>query len=368
MTAEIPYVSKLRLERSSSARPLIDELAHDLPRVGLDGVLARLNREAEPCTVPALAAAPGFVWDADDRRTIWWYPQGITTSADATDTGDLDGRRVIITSWYAKTWWGRRNKGVRLSVVDYTDPSRPRYRHVLLVEPFRDEATGEVDLRPVTVHAGGLCWYGDYLYVAATGEGIKVFEIDDLIAVPGSRDDLIGRQSDGRYCAFDYRFVLPQSFSYDAWTAECFEQLRYSFLSLDRTGQTHHLVAGEYGTDGATTRLTRYALDRETYLLSPREDGHAWPLELLTDQVDRMQGAALAHGHYVITSSQGRATPGDLWTGRPGALTRHPGVLAIGPEDITYWPSRQQLWTLTEWPARRWVYAIDARRFIPDLP
>lgn len=368
MTEEPTHVTDIRLERRSDLRELTDELSSTLDRVGLEGVLGNLNRQAVPCTVPALAAVEGFTWDPADRRTIRWYPQGITTSADATGSGETCGRRVIITSWYAKPRHGHRDKGVRLSVVDYTDPDRPRYRHVLLVEPFRDD-TGAVDFRPVRVHAGGLCWYGDQLFVAGTGRGIRVFDIADLIAVPGGGDDdeLVGRQPDGRHRAFGYRFVLPQSVSYAAWSREGFERLRYSFLSLDRTGETHHLVAGEYGRDGATTRLTRFTLDQHTHLLSVRDDGHAWPLELLTDQVQRMQGAALVHGEYAITSSQGMATRGDLWTGRPGALTRHRGVLAIGPEDIAYWPSRRQLWTLTEWPTRRWVYAIDARRVLTRL-
>ena len=357
----------LRLERSASTTALIDELSDSLPRVALDGVLAGLDRDAEACAVPSTAAVEGFRWDRDDRGTRWWYPQGITTSADATEAGDVGGRRVLVTSWYAKTRRGR-NKGARLTFVDLSDPSRPRYRHVLLVEPFRDEATGGVDIRPVVVHAGGICWYGGYLYVAATGRGIRVFAVDDLIAVPARRDDdLVGRQGDGGYAAFGYAFMLPQSFRYDAWSNEGVQRLRYSFLSLDRTGEAHHLVAGEYGTGDATTRLARFGIDRRSHLLGVGEDGHARPLELLTDRVQRMQGAALVHGRYAITTSRGRTTHGDLLTGSPGALTRHRGVLAVGPEDITYCPARQRLWTLSEWPHRRWVYAVDARRFLPDL-
>jgi hypothetical protein len=367
VTEQPAYASDIRLERRPGTRELSDELARTLERVGLRGVLDDLNRTAQRVSVPALAAVEGFAWQPDDRRSLEWYPQGITTSADAgtSGAGDVDSRQVIVTSWYAKPRRRRPSKGVRLTFVDYTDRTRPRYRHVLLVEPFRD-AAGEVDYRPVRVHAGGIVWYGRYLYVAGTRQGLRVFEIDDLTAVPAHRHARrsIGRRGDGGYAAFGYRYILPQSFAYSAWSATGLEPMRYSFLSLDRAA--HQLVAGEYGRDGASTRLVHFALDPATSLLSTRDDGHCWPLELLSARVERMQGAAYVDGSYAITCSQGRTSRGDLWTGRPGRLTRHKGVLAIGPEDIAYWPSRRQLWTLTEWPTRRWVYAIDSRRWILD--
>lgn len=363
-------VAGLGLTRSASCRDLNDELTGHIERVGLDGLVSSLDRVAEPYTVPAHAAVEGFAWDTRDRRDLDWYPQGITTSGDAADTDDVAHRNLVVTSWYGKQRRRRPGKGARLSFVDYTDPDRPRYRHVLLVEPFRDPSSGVVDLRPVMVHAGGICWYGGYLYVAGTRRGITVFELDDLSVVPGSEgdDDLIGRQPDGHYSAYGYAFVLPQSFRYDAWSDEDVEELRYSFLSLDRTGDTHHLVAGEYGRRGATTRLIRYALDRETGLLSTVDDGHHRPLELRDDETQRMQGAVLVDGRYAITSSRGSRSRGDLWTGPPGDLTLHRGVLAIGPEDIACWPARRQLWTLTEWPTRRWVYALDACRWLTGSP
>ena len=37
-------------------------------------------------------------------------------------------------------------------------------------------------------------------------------------------------------------------------------------------------------------------------------------------------------------------------------------TLPPGPEDISYWPSRDQLWSLSEYPGRRYVYSMDRRR------
>jgi hypothetical protein len=30
----------------------------------------------------------------------------------------------------------------------------------------------------------------------------------------------------------------------------------------------------------------------------------------------------------------------------------------MGPEDLSYWPSRDELWSLSEHPHRRWVFAM----------
>jgi hypothetical protein len=97
-----------------------------------------------------------------------WYPQGITTSADASADGQDEGKTVIRTSWYYSG--SGDNKGVRVSFVDYANPSAPRYRHVLLVEPYTD-ATGNPNFRAVPMPAGGIVWYGHYLYVADTWGG-----------------------------------------------------------------------------------------------------------------------------------------------------------------------------------------------------
>lgn len=363
---EAVHSTGLGLTRSARCADPAEAWATQLERVGLQGLLGRLDREAEPYTVPALAAVEGIAWDAYDRRDPDWHPQGITTSGDATDPPDAGGRQLIVTSWYGSQHRHRPGKGARLSFVDYTEPHRPRYRHVLLVEPFRDHE-GNLDLRPVLVHAGGICWYGPFILVAGTERGIRVFDVADITAVPAARDrDRIGRGPDGRLSAAGYTFVLPQAFSYDAWSSPDVEGLRFSFLSLDRTGDGHHLVAGEYGRRGASRRLSRYALDPTTGLLIDDGDGNSRPIELLTDQAERMQGAVCVDGRYVITASRGPRARGDLWTGLPGQLALHRGVLAIGPEDIAHWPARQQLWTLSEWPTRRWVYALDARRWLAD--
>jgi hypothetical protein len=322
--------------------------------VGLRGVLADLDRRASRAEVPGEAAAGGFTWEPRDATTRRWWPQGITTSADAhgpgPQDGTLDGRPVVLTSWYAHGVLGWLLLGSRISVVDLSDEDAPRYRHVLLVEPRR--RLGLHRLRPVRVHAGGVVWYGDHLFVAGSARGVRVFHVDDVVRVRV------------RWRTRGYRYVLPQLTRYVADTDPGAQPLTYSFLSLDRAGDVDHLVVGEYGRKGGSHRVARYALDRGTGLLRADAAGSAVPVEGHDAVAPRMQGAVLVDGTWVLTASAGEDVPGDLWVGRPGALHRHRGVLPTGPEDVTWWPQRGQVWTLTEWPGRRWVYAVEADRWV----
>jgi hypothetical protein len=353
----------LHLRRTQDRAGAVDALA-DLvgERVGLDGVLGALNRTAEPVRVPAAAAEWGFRWAHDDQESKRWWPQGITTSADADGDGLIDGRAILVTSAYSHEVDGLA-KGARLSFVDLTDPADVRYRHVLLVEAFlRDD--GAVDVRPVTVHAGGIVWHGDHVHVAGTARGFSSFRLDDVLRVPAGDGSRIGVRANGGVDVFGYRYVLPVRFTYAGHATEGRTKLRYSFASLDRSTTPPELVAGEYGRDGQTSRLVRYEIDPETSLLRADADGASHPSELLDGGVERMQGAAVVDGTWFVTTSRGRFRRGSLWVGRPGELVEHRHQLPIGPEDITYWPQRDQLWSLSEYPGRRYVYAMPRQRFL----
>lgn len=323
-------------------------------RVGLRAVLADTNRAGTRVDVPGEAVAEGFTWDPRDGRSDRWWPQGITTSADAYGhedaAGTFDGRAVLLTSWYAHGRL-RRLLGSRISVVADVDSESPVYRHVLLVEPVR---IGPVHLlRPVRVHAGGIVWYGDHLFVAGSGAGVRVFRLADIVHVRN------------RVHARGYRYVLPQAMAYAAEQDVDQKPLTYSFLSLDRGPDVDGLVAGEYGTKGSGShRLVRYRLDRDTQLLRSDERGRSMASELFEDQPDRMQGATLVGDTWVVTASAGEGRPGDLWVGRPGELRRHRGVLPTGPEDVAHWPQRRQVWSLSEWPGRRWVFGVGVDPWI----
>lgn len=342
----------VHLVRGEDRAPEVDALAARLGgRAGLDGVLADLNRTATPVRVPGLAVRWGFRWQHDDQSTRRWWPQGITTSADAGPDESHSGRRVLMTSAYSKQVDGR-SYGSRISVVDITDRGEIRYRHVLLVEPFVDD-DGRPGVRPLHVHAGGIVWHGEHLHVAGTRHGFCTFRIDDALRVP----DAAGLD------VFGYRYVLPLRFRYDAVTADGHDDLRYSFLSLDRSASPHELVAGEYGRDEMTTRLARYELDATTGLLTSGDDGAARPLILDDRGIGHTQGAVVVDGRWYLTTSAGQYRLGSIWSGTPGDLRRHRFALPVGPEDITYWPSTDELWSLSEYPGHRYVFAMPRAQF-----
>jgi hypothetical protein len=291
-----------------------------------------------------------------------WWPQGITTSADAAAHGLVHGRALVMTSAYSHDVDGL-HKGARLSILDVTDPAAIRYRHVLLVEPYlRDD--GSVDVRPVKLHAGGIVWHGDHVHVAGTARGFSSFRLDDIVRVGANDRSRIGARAGG-VDVFGYRYVLPVRFTYDARTPDGSPKMRYSFASLDRSSTPHALVAGEYGRDKQTSRLVRYEIDPATSLLRADDDGSCRPLELLDDGVPGMQGAAVVDGTWFVTTSRGRFRLGSVWVGRPGRLVQRRRQLPVGPEDITYWPQRDQFWSLSEYPHARYVFAMPRTRLAP---
>jgi hypothetical protein len=356
--------SNVHLQRSADRAVEVEALVSRLGgRAGLAGVLGDLNRTAHRVRVPAPAAAWGFRWDHDDLLSRRWWPQGITTSADAGDgvAGGLGGRAILVTSSYAHVVDGV-HRGARLSFVDLTDQHDIRYRHVLLVEPFfRDD--GAVDVRPVKVHAGGIVWHGDFLHVAGTARGFSSFRLSDLVAVPAHHSTRLRVRGD-RVEAFGYRYLLPVRFTYDAHASTGLERMRYSFASIDRSTRPHELVAGEYGRGDMTTRLVRYAFDPDTSLLRADTDGAARPVVLEEGGVPGMQGATVVHGTWFVTTSRGRFRLGSVWVGRPGELRERRHQLPVGPEDITYWPERDQLWSLSEYPGARFVFGMPRDRFV----
>ncbi|MEI2821036.1 MAG: hypothetical protein V9E81_12825 [Marmoricola sp.] len=331
----------------------LDEIAAVIDRlgkpVGLQGVLEDLNHQATQTKASGRAPSYAFGWEADDNLDQRWWPQGITTSADANDTGAVHDRRLLITSWYSK---GAEpgvpgpNEGSRITIVDL---ETLKYRHVLLVTATTD-MFGRPAVAPLRVHAGGIVWFGDYLYVAGTKRGLFTAHLDDLMHIESDSD------------TFGYRYVLPVRYVYDAFADDGHELLRYSFLSVDRSTSPPELVAGEYGVLDMSTRLARFEFEDDG-LLRADEDGCARPVFIDDGGVGHMQGACVVGGRYYVTSSRGRWRLGNMYSGTPGKLRRFRFALPPGPEDISYWPETDQLWSLTEYPSRRVVFAMNRKQF-----
>lgn len=313
-------------------------------RAPFEELLAGLPRQARRAAAGRLlgrAVAEAYTWTARDNRDRQWWPQGISTSADADGSEVVAGRRLLVVSWYSHPVDGEP----RGSRVTFLDLDTLRYEHVLLVVPTVD-GDGAVSLRPLAVHAGGLVWAGGLLHVAATSRGVVSCRIDDLV-----------RAGDG-LPAYGHDWLLPVRFTYRARTPDGHAGLRYSFLSLDRERRPHALVTGEYGRGTTSTRLARFDLDIESGLLVVGDDGRATPVTLEDAGVGQMQGAVVARGRHHVTVSRGAWWPGDVYVGDPGSLRRRRMAVPMGPEDLSYWPSSDRLWSVSEHPRRRWIFSM----------
>ena len=358
----------LHLARADDRTAAIDALAALVGgRTGLRPLLDDLDRHARRTLAPGRAVHRAMTWDREDRRTPWWWPQGISTSADASATEEVEGRRLAVVTWYAKPRpGGPRDEapGSRISLVDL---DRRRYRHVLLVVPeLADDGT--LRLSPLRVHAGGVVWCGGWLHLAATGGGLVTCHVDDLMRVPDRAAGSPARLGvdGGRVSTHGYRYVLPLRLAYRAHTEAGREPLRYSFLSLDREPSPPELVVGEYARGTQTRRLARFPLDPDGLLLAEDDAGRCVP-RLLGEGVRQTQGAAVAGGSYFLTTSHGPRTPGSVHVGTPGApggFRRHRWATPMGPEDLAYWPSQDLLWSVSEHPGRRWVFAMRRSRLV----
>ncbi|NPC95837.1 hypothetical protein [Nocardioides sp. zg-DK7169] len=312
--------------------------------VGLAGVLDDLDRRLHRSWAPGRAVRRALAWERADSRDRTWWPQGISSSAEssadpAVDT--VEGRRLLVTTWYSKAGAGAR--------VSFVDLDALRYRHVLLVRATGGDPGSPVGLEPVPVHAGGIVWDGPRLHVAATRRGFHTFDVRDILRVPSARGDL---ETHG------HRYVLPLASSQRGGVDGDGERLRHSFLSLDREAAPPHLLVGEYGSARQTRRLARFLLDDAGDPVAGA-DGVARALVADDATMVRSQGVAVARGRHHLTASQGPWTPGTVYVGAPGSWRAHRFAVPMGPEDLTWWPARDELWTLTEHPGRRWLVAMD---------
>ncbi|MCC9154487.1 hypothetical protein LZP81_04325 [Streptomyces parvulus] len=307
-----------RLTAGSDLSGRVDQLDAALPKQGLTELLDQANRSsgrgAADCGASDvygsdLPVADRVCWQGDDGVSTEWIPQAISGVSDAQedeDWGTSNAEPIAVGSYDAENP-GRSNyaagrgncvrasasdacneKGVRVTFLNQTTK---KYRHVLLVWPYlnsydhisfdalhaREGLCNEVVTENCDaqngIHAGGMVWYGNYLYVADTANGMRVFDLREIMDLNPDNDsatedemqdglpsDLtdkkrIGRQSNVWY-AYGYRYVMPQVATLKFTTArhsgdtsenQCYKTGRpkASYVSLDRTG-TDHMVLGEY--------------------------------------------------------------------------------------------------------------------------
>lgn len=332
----------------SSLPPLVTALEKIAPTASTASILADLNRTATPAAAGSVPGAPPGVdvavrWEAEDDDSTTWIPQGITGSADASATGLVDGKRVVVVSWYYTPPAGSTyEKGVRLAFVDVTNPQVPTYRFALLVEPTGTPQAPT--FAPVVIHAGGLAWFGNLLYVVETGRGFRVFDMTRAMQVATDVDQ-IGCQA-GTCRAGLYKYVVPQIGGYTS-TSACAPL--FSYVALDRSTTPPSLLSGEYcgGTacksQPLAGRAYRWSLDATTGRLGAKK---SWPSEAMLLGQTQVQGAASRKGVYYLSSSAPAGGGGALYRVRTGKSATSTWLDA--PEDVMVDEANGLLWSLSE--------------------
>ena len=264
---------------------------------------------------------------------------------------------MLVTTWYSTGRDGIK----RGSRVTFVDLDTLEYRHVLLVVPVLDEA-GALQLRPMNIHAGGIVWAGPWLHIAATSRGFVTARVDDIMRVAGDdeRPDEIG--VDGtRVASFGHRYVLPVRATYQAFTDEGHEKLRYSFMSLDRRSDPPALrrrrVRRPTPTPPPGWRATRST--PATWQLRDRRGRLLPPARHRRGRRAADAGRVIAGGRYHVSVSHGPWMPGTVAAGQPGSMRVRRWAVPMGPEDLAYWPSTDRIWSVTEHPRRRWIVSMD---------
>lgn len=303
---------------------------------------------AIPSTGMQHQSPTGFTFDAADQKTSEWMPQAVTTSAESNpQTGTVDGKK-----WVAVTWHHDDGKRSRISFVDDTnpdDPSARRYRNVELMVP---DAKHPDQLVPLASHVGGVSWVGNYLYVAQTGGGVRVFDVNQLLKVSDPSKVPAGTEP----------YVLPQVGYYHSQPApgekahagEGSAPL-FSGLSVDRTGETPALLSQEYDAEHPGGRIVRWPIDPKSGLLQD-EGGVVQATDAWSVPLKRLAGIVRTKDGFEVATM---GSPSGLWQLKEGETPKLKDSLAQGIQQFSYDSLRNQIWTLAEHPGKRMVWTFN---------
>ncbi|MEV6397398.1 RICIN domain-containing protein [Streptomyces sp. NPDC051907] len=344
----------------------------------------------------------GFCWDKTDDATSayndagGWHPQGLTASHDAEASGTVGGRHLYMQAWYYGHGNGAtdRDKKARVSILESTGKDWS-YGHVLLVRPQgsrTDPGFQAVD----NVHADGMAWYGNRLFVANGGE-LQIYDLNHLWKV-NSLSPEVGIKG-GVSSAGHHQWALPMVARYGYQTKAqetAWEQAHpgrkavracegliacLSSLSVDRSSGS--LVSGEYRSNSTEkvfehkeeeidTRPARVI----TWPLASIGEGGTAPVTATSAHVApvrQLQGVATDGTYYYLSAEcpvgyMGDPRPGDalsyscVYQARPGerasVLTRAPALT----QNLSYAPSSGRLWGSNEQTNHRVVFSLLPRR------
>lgn len=351
------------------------------PVASLDTVIASMTTVAPQLTStthpPVVGYGNGVKWESADMSTTAWVPQGLTNGVSP------GGTNYAIVSWHyhndnppagqGETY----PNGSRIAIVKTDSLASAVYRNVILVQP-----TGTGTYAPVQIHVGGLAVAGNYLYVADTNKGFRVFDLSNFRDVDG--DSTLCRQSDGvtgifgkvgtNWCADGYGYMLPQVGSYSmpstkedgtAISSAC--KPKFSFAGKDTRQATNFILSGEYCNNSTTDpqycegdstglngRLYQWSL-ASTNKLATDAAGYLSPNKVYFFNERNVQGVApdmvsgAATDSYWLASTKGN---GAIFKVSPSATAKTwfytDSLAPWHPEGMHATTSSGHLWMVTE--------------------
>lgn len=263
-------------------------------------------------------------------RRAWtnaWYPQGI-------DVGTWKGRRTLAVSWFRQDR-RRQHLASRISLIDLQ-----RARHLDVALAIVDDDGG---LAPARIHTGGIAWFGDRMFAAATRRGVWEFDFSDIRRVRGP----LARRLTGAP-----RWSLRRSTLVAVRTRAHAVDLRCSYLGrvFDAEGTSlSRMLIGEFRPDPGG-RIGEFTIPRDA-------DGRFEEHGVFSPGIPRMQGAVRLGEHCLVSQSDG-LRPSMLWSGPPGELAPERLRLPVGSQDLALDPEAGLLWSLGEHPRQRMVRAL----------
>ncbi|MEV6946091.1 hypothetical protein AB0N07_29700 [Streptomyces sp. NPDC051172] len=287
----------------------------------------------------------------DDAVDADWTPQGISGTEDAEPEDVPVDQRAIVFSWHEGPPGGS-GMGTRLS---FLKTANNKYIHVLLVVP--NEAG--TDYSEVALHAGGIAWYRNYIFVTANTGGLRVFDTTNLLQLAHNPKGSTSKtcktgldERSGRYCGRGYDYLLPEI---GRWDNSNSTTTRYDSMSLERApGRAPEFMTSEYRTNsvGQVVRWTDTALTSFQGTIHPFR---AWfqPVRYVQGAFSRScyyfnTGHSPSTGYLVAANATGNTKP----VSQPGGQ---------GLQDLYWLRSAEQLWTLTEYPGdgKRVLYGVS---------
>jgi len=367
----------------------------------IDQVLAGANRTLAYKTASACASAKASIAQLDDaahRVGAWcfdsgdqdagrsldtsdWVPQAVASSNEGA-VGGYTGPSAVAVTWYQPRpdhTAGAKDDPQNDRITFINTPASGEsstYRHVLMVEPVIEN--GKLNLRRVKMHAGGIAWYGNILYVASTGGGMRAFDIRRIFAVHTTKD-LVGLDtatpSDFRLYGESFAYVILQIGYYNKTDSACDRSatmtntgLCFSGITVNRSASPVSLISYEYRTQdqmlAATvgSRIVHWPLDSSTGLLARAADGKVHSGKLFLTPTYQVQGVSIDHATFFMSTSQGDGTFYREVDGDGVAPDKSAWVQGAETTSFTTTSYGNRLWSATEVPGQRmlfWVYTSE---------